>query len=57
MNEEDDDELYHIHRFRIRLGFVSVAFMTTRKGQTTNVSLSLQVWRAAVAITLFYLGD
>ena len=54
MNEEEPT---YATVLRLRLWFITVVGMTTRTGKTTALNFAISVGRAAISVTLHYLGD
>lgn len=58
MTEEEYDELpIHMHKLRIRVLFLSIMVLATRRGQTTNLTFNIVVWRLGVHFGLSYYGN
>ena len=53
----NDNEITHVHRLAINLWVVSLVFCAMRTGASTNVSMSIRLWRCAMSLTLFYIGE
>lgn len=58
MTEEEFDALpIHMHKLRIRVLFVYLTVMATRRGEATSLTFNITVWRLGVHFGLFYYGN
>ena len=58
MTEEEFDALpTHMHKLRIRVLFLNIMVLATRRGQTTSLTFNIIVWRLGMHFGLSYYGN